>query len=140
MKRLLLCCVLFLFTCKGFAQDNRDILSVLETQTVAWNRGDIEGFMEFYHRSDSLLFVSKSGPVYGWQKILDRYKKSYPDKDSMGTLRYNVIKIKFINNKNVFVLGGWEVKRNDDELEGYFTLMMQQIDGVWKIVSDHTSG
>ncbi|RCH54838.1 DUF4440 domain-containing protein [Mucilaginibacter hurinus] len=140
MKILLLSCFLCVSAMLTKAQDNRDILSVLETQSVAWNRGDLDGFMSFYAKSDSLLFVGKRGPVYGWQKIYDRYKSSYPDKEAMGALRYNIINIKFIDNKNVFVLGGWEVKSNNNTLEGYFTLMMQQIDGLWKIVSDHTSG
>ncbi|MEO6149119.1 MAG: nuclear transport factor 2 family protein [Mucilaginibacter sp.] len=140
MKRLLLSCVLFLYACTAFAQDNRDILSVLENQTTDWNRGDIESFMEGYWRSDSLMFVGRSGPTYGWQHTLDNYKKAYPTKESMGQLRMNILKIEFINNKNVFVLGSWQVTRTQDTLDGYFTLMMRYIDGMWKIVSDHTSG
>jgi ketosteroid isomerase-like protein len=95
--------------------------------------------MQGYIKSDSLLFVGKSGPTYGWQKTLDNYKRNYPDKSAMGFLVFGIKKVDFLNPDLAFVLGSWNVKREKDELKGYFTLLIRKIKGEWKVVADHSS-
>ena len=60
-----------------FAQTKteKQIISILKIQDDAWNMGDINGFMETYLKSDSLMFIGKSGVTYGWQNTLNNYKK-----------------------------------------------------------------
>ena len=108
-------------------------------QRIAWNNGDIDGYMQGYWKSDSLAFVGKSAPVYGWQKTLDRYKKAYPDKAAMGKLRFTILKVGLLDKSNAFVLGAWRLDREKDAPGGYFTLWFKKIKGVWVIVVDHTS-
>ena len=141
MKRILTLALL-LVSIGAFAQrktDRQAILDLLETQRTAWNKGDVEAFMEGYIKSDSLLFVGKSGPTYGWQKTLDNYKKGYPDKSAMGFLVFGIKKVDFLNPDLAFVLGSWNVKREKDELKGYFTLLIKKIKGEWKVIADHSS-
>ncbi len=122
-----------------FAQDQQAILKVLSVQNQAWNRGDLDAFMQGYWKSDSLLFVGKSGPKYGWQTTLDNYKKGYPDKAAMGQLTFDILKVQLLDKTNAFVLGGWRLKREKDAPGGYFTLWFRKINGEWKIVADHSS-
>jgi len=123
-----------------FAQDKQAILKVLDDQRIAWNKGDIEGFMQGYWKSDSLVFVGKDAPVYGWQKTLDRYKKSYPGKAGMGELAFDIIQVKVLDSNNGFVMGGWRLKLESGKTPGgYYTLWFRKIGGKWKIVCDHTS-
>ena len=72
------------------------ILKLLEDQRQAWNRGDLNEYMQGYNQSDSLLFVGKSGPQYGWNNTLENYKKSYPSKSAMGYLSFDIKEIKMI--------------------------------------------
>lgn len=141
MKKILVI-ALFLASFNAFAQNAKDkqaILNLLEKQRTDWNKGDVEAFMQGYEKSDSLLFVGKSGPTYGWQKTLDNYKKGYPDKSAMGFLVFGIKKVDFLNPDLAFVLGSWNVKREKDELKGYFTLLIKKIKGEWKVVADHSS-
>jgi ketosteroid isomerase-like protein len=141
MKKILLSCLLLL-GCRlcACAQDDRQaILNVLSTQQTDWNNGSIDGFMQGYWKSDSLVFVGKTAPVYGWKNTLERYKKAYPDKSAMGTLTFTIIKVELLDSNNAFVLGGWALKREKDSPGGYFTLWFKKIDGEWLIVCDHTS-
>ncbi|SDS36514.1 Ketosteroid isomerase homolog [Mucilaginibacter mallensis] len=139
MKRLLLSC-LFIFTlCTVYAQDKQAILKLLADQQQAWNNADVDGFMQGYWKSDSLMFVGKTGPVYGWQTTLDNYKKRYPGKAAMGQLAFKVIKLQLLDPENAFMLGGWHLTRASGDIGGYFTLWFRKIDGGWKIVCDHTS-
>src|SRR5688572_18720137 len=53
------------------------IRAVLDAQVAAWNRGDIEGFMDGYARSDDIVFISGDSLTHGWRTVLDRYKRGY---------------------------------------------------------------
>ena len=141
MKRILMIAFAMIsFT--AFAQTSKDkqaILNVLETQRQAWNKGDLIAFMDGYVKSDSLLFVGSSGPTYGWQKTLDNYKKTYQGKAGMGQLTFGIKKVEFLNKDVAFVLGSWHLKRDKDEPQGYYTLLFRKINGIWKIIVDHSS-
>jgi len=136
---MLLCCLLLAGSFVCFAQDRQAILKLLEMQRQAWNSGDLEGYMQGYWQSDSLLFVGKSGLNYGWQNTLDNYRRGYPDKAAMGQLSFNILKIQMLDKTNAFVLGGWNLKRDKDAPGGYFTLWLRKIKGEWKVVADHSS-
>lgn len=140
MKKLLLICLFFVSTTLCLAQDREAVIKVLSEQQDAWNKGDIEGFMQGYWKSDSLLFVSKTEPLHGWQAMLDRYKRTYPGKAGMGELSFKIVKVDMLDDHNAFVLGGWGLKlENGKTPGGYFTLWFRKINGEWKIVCDHTS-
>ena len=139
MKKYVLLCLLVLCAFYGLAQERQAILNVLETQRQAWNKGDLESYMQGYWKSDSLLFVGKSGPKYGWQTTLDNYRKGYPDKAAMGYFTFNILKVEMVGKGSAFVLGAWHLKRANDNPGGYFTLWLRKIKGEWKVVSDHSS-
>jgi ketosteroid isomerase-like protein len=138
-KKYFLALFLLFSSCPLFAQDEKAILNVLETQRLAWNRADVDGFMLGYWKSDSLCFVGKTAPVYGWQTTLDNYKKRYPGKAAMGYLAFTVIKLDVLDKKNAFMLGQWHLSRASGDVGGYFTLWFKKFGGEWKIVCDHTS-
>lgn len=143
MKKILVVCLLGVMGMGAFAQSKADrqaILDLLEKQRTDWNKGDVEAYMQGYWKSDSLLFVGKSGPTYGWQKTLENYKRGYPNKAAMGLLTFGIKKVDFLAKDRAFVLGSWNVKQeNNNELKGYFTLLLRRIDGQWKVVVDHSS-
>ena len=119
--------------------DHEDILKLLEDQRKAWNEGDMEGYMQGYEQSDSLVFVGKSGPEYGWKTTLDNYKKAYPDKSAMGILTFDIKKVKLLSSDHAFVVGSWHLTIGKDEPQGYFTLLLKKINGKWKVIADHSS-
>ena len=133
---LLVCCCIGVQAQKT---DRAEIEKLLQIQTVAWNNGDIEGFMQTYQKSDSLMFIGKSGVTLGWGNTLDNYKKGYPDTVAMGKLAFNLIEIKPLSPQYYFVVGKWMLTRTAGNLSGHFTLLLQKIDGEWKIIADHSS-
>jgi ketosteroid isomerase-like protein len=139
MKKLIVTYSLLLVTCLCFAQDKQAIIKVMTQQQTAWGNGDLEGFMQSYWKSDSLMFISKRGPSYGWQTALNNYKKTYPDKAAMGQLFFRIDKVELLGKQDAFLMGAWSLKRERDTPGGYFTLWFKKINGVWKIVCDHTS-
>lgn len=141
MRTILLITNFLLLSHSIFAQSNEksEILNVLEKQRLAWNEGNLEQYMMGYWNSDSLLFVGKRGPQYGWQKTFDNYKKSYPDKSAMGILTFNILKVDVYTTDYAFVLGEWILDRKKDQPRGFFTLQLKKIEGKWKVIADHSS-
>ena len=123
-----------------FAQSPRsEISAVLNAQQEAWNRGDIEAFMDGYWRSEETVFVSSDEVTRGWEKVLDRYKKNYTDRAKMGMLTFSNLEITPLGDDAAVVLGAWKLKRAKDEPRGRFTLIFRRFSEGWKIVHDHTS-
>ena len=116
-----------------------EIQNVLREQQDAWNRGDIDGFMNGYWRSDQTVFVSGDDVERGWQKLLDRYQKKYSDRAKMGTLTFSNLEITSLSNDSAVALGGWSLKRASDQPHGRFTLIFRHFPDGWKIIHDHTS-
>lgn len=141
MKRLLPAILLGFFSITGFAQSNQEaaIRQILEKQTEAWNKGDLNAFMQTYWKSDSLVFVGKNGVTYGWQHTLDNYRKGYPDKTAMGRLQFTIIRIEFLSDQVYNVIGKWHLTRTIGNLQGHYTLIIKRINGKWLIVQDHSS-
>jgi ketosteroid isomerase-like protein len=138
MKKLILFFAILMSSYIGFAQE-KEIKNLLEQQRSGWNKGDMEAYMQGYWKSDSLLFIGRSGPDYGWQKTLESYKKFYPDKASMGYLTFDIKEIKMIDKNHAFVLGAWNIKKEKDEAKGFFTLIVQKFKDGWKVIVDHSS-
>ena len=115
------------------------IREILEKQTNAWNRGDIEEFMKGYWENDSLMFIGKSGVTYGWSNTLKNYKKNYPDTVAMGKLAFTLIEVKKLSKEYYHVTGKWFLKRSIGDIGGHYTLLFRKINGRWVIISDHSS-
>jgi ketosteroid isomerase-like protein len=134
--------MLLIATTAGVAQSSKAeaaIRKVMETQAAAWNRGDIDGFMDGYWRSEKLTFVSGTNVTRGWQQTLDRYKKSYDTRAKMGTLTFGDLEITVLSKDAAVVLGSWSLAREKDNPHGKFTLIFRKFKQGWRVVMDHTS-
>jgi ketosteroid isomerase-like protein len=121
------------------SDDPAAIRQVLETQQSAWNRGDIPTFLEGYWKSPELTFSGSSGIVRGYDGVLDRYLKSYPDRQAMGELQFSGLEIRMVGPDAALVLGKWHLKRSNGDVGGVFTLVFERFTVGWRIIHDHTS-
>jgi uncharacterized protein (TIGR02246 family) len=116
-----------------------EIQSVLSAQQDAWNRGDIDAFMNGYAQSASTVFVSEDEVRRGWETVRDRYRIRYSDRAKMGTLSFSDIEVTMLSPDAAVVLGLWRLERANDEPHGRFTLIFKRLPEGWRIVHDHTS-
>jgi len=139
MKQILISIILLIIiSCSEYNNEEDTILNIMKMQEKAWSDGNIDGFMQGYWPTDSLMFIGKHGIKYGWQTTYDNYKKSYPDKAAMGKLEFKVIKLE-VNGNTAYMLGKWSLIRENDNPNGYFTLYWKKINNKWVITIDHTS-
>ncbi len=122
------------------SRDRRAILEILKRQTDDWNAGRVDRFMVSYWNSDSLTFVGKVGVTYGYQATLANYKKRYPDRESMGSLKFDILQLDLLTPTIAYVIGRFHLTRPEiGDAEGHFTLLWRKVKNRWVIVSDHSS-
>ena len=115
------------------------IRAVMDRQVQAWNRGDIDGFMEGYARSTTTEFVSGDKITRGWDTVRAQYRRKYDTPGKMGKLTFSEIKVSALSADSAIVLGRWSLQRKKDRPHGVFTLLFRHIPAGWRIVHDHTS-
>ncbi|PYT65629.1 MAG: DUF4440 domain-containing protein [Acidobacteria bacterium] len=142
---LAICCILAQRSlCAKLADahdaDRSAINAVLKAQQAAWNRGDVDAFLVGYWQSPELTFSGSNGVSRGWDGVLARYKKNYPDRATMGELDFSDLEFRFLAPNAALVLGKWHLKRETaGDIGGVFTLVWQKFPEGWKIIHDHTS-
>lgn len=116
------------------------IAKVLDTQVEAWNRGDLETFMEGYWKSPELVFTSGGRVQRGWQTTLDRYRAAYGERtETMGRLMFTDLEVHELERESAWALGRWRLETDAELRGGVFSLVFRRIDGRWLIVHDHTT-
>lgn len=119
--------------------DAAEIRAVMEMQVAAWNRGDVDTFMTSYWKSDETLFVGAGGLVRGYDAVMARYHKSYPDLEAMGHLTFSDLEVHVTCGDAAFVVGQFHLVREKDNPSGIFSLDFRKFSDGWKIVLDHTT-
>ncbi len=143
MQHLCLSLIIFFSLALGNSKaqnaDLQAIRQVMAEQETAWNAGDLPGFMAGYWQSDSLTFIGSRGLSHGWQTTLDNYRKSYPDRETMGKLTFTLLSVEQLSPESAYVIGKWALARKKGDVSGHFTLLWKKIAGLWIIVADHSS-
>lgn len=119
--------------------DERGVRSVLEEQVAAWNNGDIPAFMKGYWNSEETEFVNATGIYRGWQNVLQRYLREYPNPAEMGQLTFSDLEIHVMCADAAYVMGHWRLDRQSGQIGGVFTLIFRKFPDGWRIINDHTS-
>jgi beta-aspartyl-peptidase (threonine type) len=127
------------------ATDEAAIRAVLDSQVAAWNKGDLEGFMDGYWRDTQLSFISGDSITYGWEATRDRYQKKYftpgPDGklNERGELSFAELQVEGMSPMAAIVRGRYILKLSHETATGRFTLTFRRMAPGWRITSDHTS-
>jgi uncharacterized protein (TIGR02246 family) len=118
-----------------------EVRSVLEKQVAAWNKGDLDGFVEWYWNSPKLVFQSGAIRTSGWEAMRDRYRKRYQGEGKeMGKLDFRDLDAIELGPDSAFVRGRWRLAMsNGEKPEGLFTVILQKRPEGWRIIHDHTS-
>ena len=119
--------------------DRAAITKILMAQQKQWNQGAVAAFLGGYWHSPELTFSGSSGMARGWDGVLTRYRKNYPDRTAMGQLDFSNLEFRFLGADNALVLGHWHLARTNGDIGGVFSLVWQRFPEGWRIIHDHTS-
>jgi uncharacterized protein (TIGR02246 family) len=115
------------------------VRAVLDEQAAAWNEGDLQRFVRTY--APEATFVGKE-VSQGAAALLDRYERTYPTRDRMGTLRFTILEVHLLGAEYASVIGRFHLERTaaaGGPADGIFTLLLRHSGKTWKIILDHTS-
>jgi uncharacterized protein (TIGR02246 family) len=118
-----------------------NIIKVLLAQENAWNKGDLAGFASSFKDSPDTLVITHE-VSRGFAGLLDEYKRDYPNKTAMGTLSYSDLEVHPLDENFAVVIGKYHLeraKKDGGNVEGLFSLVLENTDNGWKIVIDHTT-
>jgi uncharacterized protein (TIGR02246 family) len=124
-----------------FAQD-AEIRTVMKDSEIAWNRGDLVAFASYYEDSTETTFIGRDVTRGGTKAILDRYRRSYPTPEAMGTLTFSELEVRPLADGLALTTGKFALKRTaagGGDASGRFTLIFRRTPSGWKIIHDHTS-
>lgn len=123
------------------AQESRAIVSVLETSTAGWNRGDLDAFLVPY--AEDATFVGSRGLLRGKPAIRDQYATSYFAPGRVrGTLNFRGIEVRMLSPRHALAVGSYVVTERGPgqaDATGPFSLTLERRPEGWRIVHDHSS-
>jgi|SRR5579859_5174073 len=141
MRRSTLLFLILVVSFAAPAQTPAGLRKMLDDQTAAWNRGDLEAFMQGYWHSPEVTFFSGDTIVNGWEPTLQRYRDRYQSGGKeMGKLSFSNEKIEMLGSDAAVVTARWHLEMSDGKkLEGLTTLLCKREQEGWRIVHDHSS-
>jgi beta-aspartyl-peptidase (threonine type) len=134
-----------LCACAGIAApmkaEEQPIRVVLAQQEEAWNRGDLEGYMQGYWKSPDLTFYSGGTVTRGWEATLERYRRRYKaEGKEMGRLDFSEDTIEVLSVDSAIGRGRWNLTLSGGKrLTGLYTVILKRLPEGWRIVHDHSS-
>ena len=117
------------------------IFAVLNQQANDWNAGNLDAFATGYKNSPDILFIG-STVQHGYADMLANYRKSYPNREVMGTLTFTTLAVQPLDTHFATVTGHFHLDRTavaGGAADGYFLLVMEKTPPGWKIVRDDTT-
>lgn len=134
---------------RGEAQAREGVQKLLDVQSAAWSRGDVETFCSTY--AEDATYVSPSGLTRGRQEVLERYRKRYPGRAAMGVLTLDVVEMRTTWGTEisllddavpgrvhaVSVVARWTLKRDGQpDATGLTLIVLRRRGDGWEIVQD----
>lgn len=114
------------------------VRSLLQSQADAWNRGDLDGFLQAYSGSPDLMFFSNGRTFRGRAQIEAVMRERY--RRGMGRLWFGEPHFAFVTPDAAAIFGEWRVQLPDgQERSGLGTAVIRKTNGDWRIVHDHSS-
>jgi uncharacterized protein (TIGR02246 family) len=133
--------LLFVGTPLLFGQAD-EIRTIIKDSEAAWNRGDLVAFASAYEDSAETTFIGREVTHGGTQAILERYRRTYPNREAMGNLTFSEVAVRILAPNVALATGKYELKRTaagGGDASGRFTLILRKTSAGWKITHDHTS-
>lgn len=113
---------------------------ILQLSADAWNAGDLEGFMVHYERAPTTTYIGSSGLLEGYEAIRDRYVPDFAPGTARDSLRFESIRTRRLEQRFGLATARYVLHRGGETIStGPFTLVLMQVEGVWKIIHDQSA-
>lgn len=110
-------------------------------QMDAWNKGDLEGALQFYADSPDLLFVNRGGVERGLADFAKAMRADFGGKpETMGIYSGEVLEARDLGPDHALLVVRWSIMRGEKRLfGGISTQIWERIGAHWRIAVEHAS-
>ncbi|MFQ5890888.1 MAG: YybH family protein [Gemmatimonadota bacterium] len=116
------------------------IEEMLAEAAEAWNRGELEGFMDGYLQSPLTTYIGSSGLVVGFDSIRARFTGFFEPGAERGHLAFEALRVRRLGAEHALATARYILRRDEGVTSsGPFTLVLRRVEGKWKIIHDQTS-
>jgi uncharacterized protein (TIGR02246 family) len=118
-----------------------DVAKALLAQQAAWNRADLEAYLNFYKDAPDTQAVL-AGPVRGMQSIRNAYSINFPRAETMGTLDESEVEVRALGDDHALATGHYHLtrtKKGGGDADGSFVDVFEKTANGWKIIFSETT-
>jgi uncharacterized protein (TIGR02246 family) len=116
------------------------VTRMLERSAGAWNRGDLDGFMDDYLRSPTTTYIGSSGRLAGWEAIRARYAPLFQAGALRDSLRFERVAARPLGDAYAVATARYVLFREGNVTgSGPFTIVLWRTDEGWRIVHDQSA-
>jgi uncharacterized protein (TIGR02246 family) len=128
-------------TASPTAADINAVNDLLAKLGERWNAHDIDGYLSSYWNSPQLMIVAGDDQIQGWQALRDSYREGYRDLNTMGTMHYSRIQVKFSKPDLALAKTSWSLSypSSNGDVLGDTTLNLRRFDDGWKVISAYST-
>jgi hypothetical protein len=119
--------------------DEEQIYAVILNQLRYWNAHDIEHYMDCFWKSSDLLVVIDGEQIMGWAELLATYQRGFPNRQEMGTITLQRVKIQRLSSDFFLALSWFTIRIRDRDSYSTDTLIFRKLPEGWRVISDHAS-
>lgn len=109
----------------------------------AWNRGDLDAFLDDYLASPEPTFAGGAGVIRGVDQIRERYLRGYWSTGRpRDALRFEAVEVQALGSQHALAHGRYVLTDPATaavRATGYFSLVLRRTPDGWKILHDHSS-
>jgi uncharacterized protein (TIGR02246 family) len=123
----------------GANDPEKEIYDQLMHMADAWNRHDIDGYLDGFVHSDDLVVVVEGETVRGWDLLSRAYHSGYPNPQEMGTATIDRVQVQMLAPDLGFVLSSYTISFPKKKEFGTDTIIMKKVAAGWRELISHSS-
>jgi uncharacterized protein (TIGR02246 family) len=123
----------------GATDPEKEIYDELSRMVDAWNRHDIDGYLDTFWRSENLVVVVEGENIRGWDLISKAYHTGYPNLEEMGNMTLDRVQVQILAPDIGFALAWFTASFPKKKEFGTATMTFKKLPEGWRIAIAHSS-
>ena len=123
----------------GAPDSEKEIYDQMMKMVDAWNRHDLDAYLDGFLHSDDILLVVEGESVRGWDLLSKALHNGYPNPQEMGTLTIDRMQVQMLAPDLGSVLAWYTMVFPKKKVFGTDTAIVKKVPEGWREIISHTS-
>jgi uncharacterized protein (TIGR02246 family) len=124
---------------EGAPDPEKEIYEQMTKMLDAWNRHDLDAYLDGFLRSDDIVLVVEGESIRGWDLLSKAFHSGYPNLSEMGTVTFDRMQVQMLGPDLGFVLVWYTIAFPNKKQFGTDTIIMKKVAAGWREMISHTS-